>query len=460
MILFTNKKFYFQQLVSMIILTLFAGKVAAQCDYSDDFITLPAPTTTAFGISYLLTGTSTAGWVYTSVETVKGPDVGVTGSSSRNKYKAMNTGEQGLSFPGYATAGYKGSVLSPLLSNGCDSIHFHYSTRGAGAKRVFEFSIEKDGVAVWKDTLTETYATVGIRYEYGIGKIGVTGSCKLRITNITGTSGTGYGVDGIIWGLCIQKVSKITTPAFTVTGKTNSENVYSGSAKVAIACKTQGVSIYYTTDGTAPTTASTLYTDSINLTTTTRVKAIAAYGDLISDMADTLVTFADETPPTVPTDLTGTPSQTSIDLSWTASTDNIGVTGYNIYANGELQGTVIGTGYTLSGLTPATEYIVDVEALDAAGNKSVKASTTISTLSVTTNIKEIGDNKITIYPNPITDYVNVNTTGDTRAVITDLSGKTMISIMLSEGSNRINTSALPTGVYLLRAGSNVVKLVK
>ena len=457
MILFTNKKTdRFRLLLVLTVVSFFTGKAAAQCDYSDDFTTLAAPTNTAYQTADTIKTATTNGWIFRKAWTV----IGQTGSTSvtRTQYKALYTGEEGVALNGGSST-YRGFTKTPLLANGCDSIFFNYTVYTANKAMKVEFSIEKNGVSVWKDTLKTTPATAHARYQCGIGKIGITGACYLKITNISDLI-SGYNYPFTIWNVCIQKVSKITTPAFTVVGKTNSQNLYSGSAKIAIACKTQGVSIYYTTDGTAPTTASTLYTDSINLTTTTRVKAIATYGDLISDMADTLVTFADETAPTVPTDLTGTPSQTSIDLSWTASTDNIGVTGYNIYANGELQGTVIGTGYTLSELTPATDYIVDVESLDAVGNKSAKASTTISTLSVATNIKEIGDNKITIYPNPITDYVNVNTTGDTRAIITDLSGKTMISIMLNEGSNRINTSALPTGVYLLRAGSNVVKLVK
>lgn len=457
MILFTNKKTdRFRLLLILTTVSLFTGRVAAQCDYSDDFTTLPAPTNTAYQTTDTIKTATTSGWIFRKSWTV----IGKTGSTSvtRTQYKALYTGEEGVALNGGSST-YRGFTKTPLLANGCDSIFFNYTVYTANKAMKVEFSIEKNGVSVWKDTLKTTPATAHARYQCGIGKIGITGACYLKITNISDLI-SGYNYPFTIWNVCIQKVSKITTPAFTVVGKTNSQNLYSGSAKIAIACKTQGVSIYYTTDGTAPTTASTLYTDSINLTTTTRVKAIATYGDLISDMADTLVTFADETAPTVPTDLTGTPSQTSIDLSWTASTDNIGVTGYNIYANGELQGTVIGTGYTLSELTPATEYVVDVEAFDAAGNKSAKATTTISTLSVTTNLSEPENNEISVYPNPIKDYVNVSITENSHAIITDLSGKILISTVLNAGNNRVNTSALPSGVFLLKVDNKVNKLMK
>jgi len=67
---------------------------------------------------------------------------------------------------------------------------------------------------------------------------------------------------------------------------------------------------------------------------------------------------------------------------------------------------------------------------------------------------------VSVYPNPIKDYVNISITEDSQAIIIDLSGKTLISLTLNAGSNRINTSALPSGVYLLKAGNKVVKLVK
>jgi chitodextrinase len=73
-------------------------------------------------------------------------------------------------------------------------------------------------------------------------------------------------------------------------------------------------------------------------------------------------------------------------LSWTASADNIGVTGYNIYRNGSgtpLNGTLLtATTYTDTGLTGSTAYTYQVQAYDAASNASGKAPST--PLSVTT----------------------------------------------------------------------------
>ena len=68
-------------------------------------------------------------------------------------------------------------------------------------------------------------------------------------------------------------------------------------------------------------------------------------------------------------------------VEWKASTDNVGVTGYNVYADGKLAETVKGDVLTaeLKDLKAGTEYTIEVEAFDAAGNKSEKASVKATT---------------------------------------------------------------------------------
>jgi chitodextrinase len=75
-------------------------------------------------------------------------------------------------------------------------------------------------------------------------------------------------------------------------------------------------------------------------------------------------------------------TSTSVSLSWTASTDNVGVTGYDVYRGSTLAGTSAGTTFTDSGLTPSTAYTYTVKAYDAAGNLSpVSSSVTARTQS-------------------------------------------------------------------------------
>ncbi|MFS1511409.1 glycosyl hydrolase [Chengkuizengella sp. SCS-71B] len=84
---------------------------------------------------------------------------------------------------------------------------------------------------------------------------------------------------------------------------------------------------------------------------------------------------ADTTPPSQPTNvIVTTTTSSSISLSWNASTDNVGVTGYDVYRDGSLVGTSVTTSYTDNGLTANTTYSYTVIAKDGAGNSSTASS--------------------------------------------------------------------------------------
>lgn len=91
----------------------------------------------------------------------------------------------------------------------------------------------------------------------------------------------------------------------------------------------------------------------------------------------------DETAPSVPTGLTATAvSSTEIALSWTASTDAVGVTGYNIYRNGTKIGTSTATTYSDSAAKASTRYTYTVAAFDAESNASAQSGTVATTTPV------------------------------------------------------------------------------
>jgi bacillolysin len=89
----------------------------------------------------------------------------------------------------------------------------------------------------------------------------------------------------------------------------------------------------------------------------------------------------DTVAPTAPTSLAASGTTgTTTNLSWTASTDNVAVTGYDIYQGTTLKGSSATTSYTVTGLTALTAYSFSVKAKDAAGN----VSTASNTVNVTT----------------------------------------------------------------------------
>ncbi|MEV1005413.1 carbohydrate-binding protein [Nonomuraea sp. NPDC050202] len=90
----------------------------------------------------------------------------------------------------------------------------------------------------------------------------------------------------------------------------------------------------------------------------------------------------DTTAPSVPGNLRSTGvTSSSVSLAWNASTDNVGVTGYNVYRGGTLVTTVSGTSYTDTGRAASTSYTYTVRARDAAGNLSGTSNSATATTS-------------------------------------------------------------------------------
>ena len=93
----------------------------------------------------------------------------------------------------------------------------------------------------------------------------------------------------------------------------------------------------------------------------------------------------DTTAPTTSTLTASGTTTSSTNLSWTAATDNVGVSGYDVYQNGVLRTSTTTTTLSVTGLTASTTYNFYVKAKDAAGNASQSSNTVlITTLSNTT----------------------------------------------------------------------------
>ncbi len=92
---------------------------------------------------------------------------------------------------------------------------------------------------------------------------------------------------------------------------------------------------------------------------------------------------ADTTAPSAPSSASvSSVAQTTLTLNWSASTDNVAVTGYDVYQGSTKLGSTTGTSSNITGLTAATAYTFSVKAKDAAGNVSASSNTVnVTTLS-------------------------------------------------------------------------------
>ena len=152
----------------------------------------------------------------------------------------------------------------------------------------------------------------------------------------------------------------------------------------------------------------------------------------------------DTQPPSAPRNLTVTSKTSgSVSLKWNASTDNVGVAGYAIYANGSQVGTTSSTSYTVTNLSPSTTYTFVVKAYDAAGNLSAgsnQVSVQTSSAGTTSSVA-------------VTRFVLIN--ADTDQPIMELKdGMTLSLSQLPTRHLNIRADTSPSVVGSVRFGLN------
>jgi chitodextrinase len=137
----------------------------------------------------------------------------------------------------------------------------------------------------------------------------------------------------------------------------------------------------------------------------------------------------DTVAPSAPTGLKATAATaTSVSISWSAASDNVGVAGYGVYRGGTLVASTAGTNYTLGGLTCGSSYSIGVDAYDAAGNRSQPASLTVATSPC-------------------------DTSAPTTPTLPTVSGTTQTSITLNWGASLDNVAV--AGYDVFRDGTKV-----
>ncbi len=185
-----------------------------------------------------------------------------------------------------------------------------------------------------------------------------------------------------------------SAPTLTASGTTQTTTSLSWSG----ATDNVGVTGYDVYQGTtligSTTTATTFAVTGLTASTTYSftVKAKDAAGNVsVASNAVSVTTLApvpDTTAPTAPTLSASGTTTTTTNLSWTGATDNVGVTGYDVYQGTTLLGsTTTATTFAVSGLTASTSYTFTVVAKDAAGNVSVASNAvTVTTLTPDTTV--------------------------------------------------------------------------
>ncbi|MFI5282274.1 MAG: beta strand repeat-containing protein [Candidatus Dormibacterales bacterium] len=170
-----------------------------------------------------------------------------------------------------------------------------------------------------------------------------------------------------------------TAPLVTLSWNASTDNV-------AVA----GYTVYRNSTKLATVTAPALSFVDNTVTSVTAysytVDAYDAAGNHSAQSSSVSITTPDTTPPSVPAGVAAKAvSPGEVDVSWNASTDNVGVTGYTVYRNGVVLTTTGGTVASWADKTVAasTTYTYSVDAFDAAGNHSAQSSPISATTPAT-----------------------------------------------------------------------------
>jgi chitodextrinase len=209
-------------------------------------------------------------------------------------------------------------------------------------------------------SFTDTGLTASTSYTYAVAAYDLVGNTSPNSNNALATTATAP----------VPTISSfVATPSSIIAGQ--STTLSWSTANATSLSISPGVG---TVTGSSSTVVSPVGNQTYILTATNSFGSTTA-------QATVTVTF-DTTAPTVPTNLSAVAaSSTQVNLSWNASTDNVGVQGYQIFRNGAQVGTTGALTYSDTGLSAATTYSYAVAAFDAAGNVSAASTTASATTS-------------------------------------------------------------------------------
>jgi fibronectin type 3 domain-containing protein len=243
---------------------------------------------------------------------------------------------------------------------------------------VYRNTIRVDTTApIAATTYTDTGLVVGTKYTYSVVAYDAAGNVSASAAPISLTTILDITPPSVPQGITAVPVS---SSQINLSWKPSTDNI-----------QVAGYNIYRNNIFLIAVGTSTTYSD-IGLTAATpyfySVAAIDSVGNVSvqGTQANATTPPLDITPPSIPANFIATPiSSSQVTLSWSASTDNVTVAGYNLFNNGTQIATIPSTSttYTDINLATSTTYEYSITAFDTAGNVSPQTSVAVKTLAST-----------------------------------------------------------------------------
>jgi hypothetical protein len=379
--------------------TVPSNVIVSNLDTSTASISWDAVATASYDVRYRQTGTSA--WITSAVSA---SNVSLTGLSSETSYEVQVRSKCSDG----ATSAYSNS-----LNFTTTEIQLNYcASNGNSVADEYISNVNLEGINNTTGASSSGYA------DYTSQSTNLTKGTSATITITPTWTGTIYN-EGYAVFIDYNKDGDFDDSGETVWTKT--------------ASKTKPVSGSFTVP-TSATTGATRMRVVMQYNTVPSACGAYNYGETEDYNVNLVTAVADTTAPTAPTNVSASAiTQTTATLSWSASTDNVGVTGYEIFSNGTSIGTVTATSANITGLTANTSYSYSIKAKDAAENTSNSSdSVSFTTLANALVYCSSKGNRVTY---EWIDYVSfggmTNTTG-ANAGYGDFTSKTAT---VSRGSN-------------------------
>lgn len=342
--------------------------------------------------------------------------------------------------------------------------------------------ITKSGVTIWSTdaALAQTeyrlYSGSKTTIEVKKGKITqieFTKNGSYSLSNLSTTTGTYTSSTGVWTGTASSvafsasaqvRLDKIRVFVATTATPTLSlaEGTYDAAQDVTISCATEGATIYYTTDGSTPTSSSTTYSSAIHITETTTLKAIAIKGEVESELVSATYTM---TRPAAPTfDVAEGVFDTAFDLHLNTETaeatiyyttdGSMPTSSSSVYSN--KIAIAIGSNVTVKAIAVKNGLTSDVSTVTYTYDARTTPTFSLSTTSLDLKVNEVSS-VVTLTTNH--DVTPSFTCDDNHITLTG-SDKSYTISADAAGTYTVNVSVTGSANYKDAAGTITVNVTK
>ncbi|MFP9099745.1 beta strand repeat-containing protein [Flavobacterium sp. RHBU_24] len=260
---------------------------------------------------------------------------GITGSGANDRYNANSWNTASIDLTAYFEF-----TLTPGSGYEIDLTSFVYTAQASNTSiNSFAFRSSLDGYTSNIGTPTVSGATISLS---GTNYQNLTSAITFRFYAWgAGAAGNTFSINDFTFNGSVSLASapgQVITPEITASGTANGTDTFWSTASITLSTTTPGASIYYTTDGSTPTTGSTPYTVPFAINATSTIKAIAVASGL-TDSAVASKTITITTPPTAAlpyseafTNTLGSWTNKAVtgNRPWLANANGASANGYNV----------------------------------------------------------------------------------------------------------------------------------